>query len=664
MKNNLINKTAAGLLALSIAASASAVSTTANAAEAPLALTSASFSGTVSYDAENSILTLSGNVERSELLNFDDYNKVKTIVADENTVLPADSHDLFKGFSRTVSIDLSNADTSAVTDMSGMFSGCTALTELNISSFDTSNVTNMSNMFYNCRKLSQLSLDNFNTSSVTDMSHMFSNCENLESLDLSGFDTSEVTSMHNMFGECYKLAALNLSSFNTSKVTEMHLMFDHCTKLAEIDLSSFDTSSVENMSRMFGDCSVLENIDLSSFSTANVTNMAFMFYRCRKLSSVKLNSFDTENVTSMQSMFEWCSALKELDLSSFSTASVNMTAAMFGKAALEKLTLGRSFSKITRSMKLRNSAELGWINAKNPDVTVSGTDDYAVFENNGKNTYLYTEASSFISGASLTLDGSIGINFYAALTDAQKSGAYIIFSGNCDENDQKISIKNKKAVCHVSAKNMCDTITATLYVNDAPADTKSISVKKYADTILSDPVNYAEEQDIVKAMLNYGGKTQKLFGYSTDNSADSGIDYTGSEFSYTSNFVKPADIEGVSYYGSSLILRSRTTLRHYFRITGDLSQYSFICNGDVAYPKQYNDTEYYYIDCTDLSAADLDAKTTVTIRKGKERMTLRYSTLDYVKSVIAEDSTQSQEVKDASLALYWYYKASNAYLTK
>lgn len=638
MKNNLIHKTAAGLLALSIITGAYAVSTTANAAEAPIALTSASSNNTVSYDAETGILTLSGNVDRSELINFTDYSKVRTIIADETAVLPTDSHDLFKGFSRAVKIDLSNANTSAVTNMSGIFSGCSALKELNISSFATENVTDMSHMFYNCRSLTDLDVSVLNTAKVTDMSHMFSKCESLSSLDLSGFDTSEVTCMHNMFGECYNLTELDLSSFNTSKVTEMHLMFDHCTKLSALNISSFDTSSATDMSRMFGDCSVLADIDVSRFNTANVSNLSFMFYNCK--------------------------VLTELDLSSFSTESAENVSSMFRKTPLEKITLGSNFKKVTWDMGLRNSADHGWINVNAPGTTVSGTNSYAVFDNNGKNTYLYTDSQSFIAGASITLDGSIGINFYAALTAEQKSGAYIVFSGNCDENGQQISVINNKAVCHISAKNMCDDITATLYVDGNAIDSKSISVKNYADAILADPVNFAGEQDIVKAMLNYGGKAQKLFGYSTDNTADSSIDYTGSAFSYNSSFKKPADITGVSYYGSSLILRSKTIVRHYFKITGPIADYSFICNGDVSHPKQYGNTEYYYIDSENLSAADLDSKTTITIRKGKERLSLTYSPLDYVKSVLAEDSTQPQNVKDASLALYWYYKAANAYITK
>lgn len=619
MKNKFIHRTAAGLLALTIVAGASSALVTANAAEAPITLISANPSAsTLSFDAETGTLTLSGNLNKQELINFKDYEKATTIVAEEGTVLPADSHNLFYGFIRTVSIDLSKADTSAVTDMSGMFFNCFNMVSLDISSFNTSNVTDMSNMFRDCSKLTEIDVTNFDTSNVTDMSHMFANCALIESLDLTGFNTSKVTSMHNMFGSCHHLTSLDLSSFDTSNVTEMHYMFDHCSRLESIDLSSFDTSSAENMERMFNTCSLLKSLDLSGFSTEKAANVLYMFNNCRSLT---------------------------------------------------ELTLARDIKNITKDMCLRNEQGHGWINANDPATVVSGTGKYAEFENSGRNTYLYANSTSMITGASLTLDGSIGINFHVALSDKltadQKAKAYIIFSGSCDENDKKVTVWKNKAVCHVSAKNMADKITATLYINDKAIDTKSISVKDYADAILSDPRNYEAEQDIVKAMLNYGGKAQKLFGYSVNSTVDTSIEYTGTDFSYAPTFTEPAAIEGLSYYGSSLVLKSKTTLRHYFKLTsGKINDYTFICSGEALFPQRYNDTDYYYVDNKEINAADLESNYTITVRKGKERMTFKYGPMDYIKHVLTGEEEQPQALKDAVLALYWYNKAAVAYMTK
>lgn len=617
MKNKFIHRTAAGLLALTIVAGASSAAVTAKAADEPqmTLLIAAAPASTVSFDAETGVLTLSGKINKRELVAFREFENVKSIVAEEGTVLPEDSHGLFMSFYRTKSIDLSAADTSAVTNMQRMFRGCIALETLDISSFDTSSVTNMAEMFYDCRLLTELDMTGFDTSNVTDMSHMFTKCESLESIDLSGFDTSNVTSMHNMFGECRAMTDIDLSSFDTANVEEMHYMFENCTQLKNIDLSSFDTSAAKDMTRMFSNCSKLEELDLSGFST--------------------------ENVITSASMFDGCKTLNEL-------------------------TLGSGFRRVSLPMKLRNESGYGWVNTNSPAASVSGTGRYAEFINSGKNTYIYTASTSVITGASIILDGSIGITFHVALNDTlsaeQKAGAYVVFTGNCDENGEKTTVWKNKAVCHVSAKNMTDTITATLYVDGKAIDTKQLSVKDYADRILADPVNYAAEQDIVKAMLNYGGKAQKLFGYSVNKAVDSGIDYTGEEFSYGQTFTKPASIEGLSYYGTSLVLRSKTMIRHYFKLTsGSISDYTFICSGDAAIPKRYNDTDYYYIDSNEINAASLDERVTITVRKGKERMSFRYGAMDYIKDVLDGKDEQSQELKDTALALYWFNKAAATY---
>ena len=123
------------------------------------------------------------------------------------------------------SIDLSKADTSALTTMNKMFSGLTSLETLDISGWNTSQVTDMQNMFMGCTSLKSLDLSDWDTGNVQYMSSMFFNCSSLEEVLLSDWNTSNVFGIGNMFAGCPSLASLDLSGWNTENVKEMDQTF-------------------------------------------------------------------------------------------------------------------------------------------------------------------------------------------------------------------------------------------------------------------------------------------------------------------------------------------------------------------------------------------------------------------------------------------------------
>ncbi len=296
-------------------------------------------------------------------------------------------HGMFGGCNKLKELDVSSFDTGNVTNLQMMFSACANLKELDLSGFDTSNVTNMHGMFQGCCVLTSLDLSNFDTRNVKDMGYMFIDCNNITTLDLSSFDTSKVTDMEYMFSGCKKLESLDLSNFNTSNVTNMRRMFENCSALTKLDISTFDTSNVTDMNSMFYYCSGLQSLDLRSFDTSKVTVMSAMFYNCSGLQSLDLKSFDTSKVTMMNGMFGNCSGLKSLDLKSFDTSKVTWMDCMFENCEkLKTLYLGDNFKRITEAYRLPNVK--GWVNVKAPSTIISKDGAYAVFENNGKNTYI------------------------------------------------------------------------------------------------------------------------------------------------------------------------------------------------------------------------------------------------------------------------------------
>ena len=221
--------------------------------------------GNITFNEATGELTLSGSLSREDILKYSDNGNVTSIVAKKGTKLPENCRKLFSDhyWPYLLNIDITEADTSAVTDMSYMFYGCDFIRELDVSGFDTSRVTNMESMFANCTEVEKLDTSGFDTSNVTNMSKMFVECRSLETLDLSDFDTSKVTDMHGMFSACMSLRDPDFSSFDTSNVSDMGAMFDRCYAIRTLDLSSFDTSKVTTAEFMIFTLRDIETIYIS-----------------------------------------------------------------------------------------------------------------------------------------------------------------------------------------------------------------------------------------------------------------------------------------------------------------------------------------------------------------------------------------------------------------
>ena len=251
----------------------------------PIALT-AHAAGTATLDEENGVLTLSGNVVKSEVRAFANDDRVKYVVAQEGTVFPEDCSELFKDFKHVELMNLKNANTSNVKDMNHMFSYCEALLALDFEGFDTSNVTDMSGMVSYCTNLQNLHhIGELNTSKVTNMQYMFTHCDNLMAIDLDGFDTSKVYSMKGMFSWCGDLLYVGLESFDTSNVSDMTYMFIECSSLKSLNLGSFSGSDSNNLTmEMFKNCKELTTIYVSGlWNSDTIFNSSYMFSGCEKL---------------------------------------------------------------------------------------------------------------------------------------------------------------------------------------------------------------------------------------------------------------------------------------------------------------------------------------------------------------------------------------------
>lgn len=283
-------------------------------------------------------------------------------------------------------------------------------------------------------------------------------------------------------------------------------------------------------------------------------------------------------------------------------------------------------------------------------------------------------------GNSLSLTGNIGVNFYMhLLEDATAEGSYMRFTLP-DGKTTEIYVKDAPLktiedtechmfTCEIMSTQMTGEISAQMVLRDGTLGEKYIySAKKYADIILSNQDNnsiYEAATPLVKAMLNYGGYAQAYFQY--DDSPLANIDLIDEEsienvsLEMLSSYVseKTGNVKGIKYYGSSLLLKSETTIRHYFYLDEgvEIEDFVFELNGETLCPRVVGD--YCYVDIESIASGDLDTYYTVNVGD----FSIRYCAMCYVKDMLEKDSTE-ESLENLLKALYLYNQEANKYFGK
>ena len=278
---------------------------------------------------------------------------------------------------------------------------------------------------------------------------------------------------------------------------------------------------------------------------------------------------------------------------------------------------------------------------------------------------------------SLTLNGEIGVNFYLELNDTitEDSTAVMelmvggknltiinvsdaVAAGTTSVVDSKgVSHNCYKFSCKVNAKQMTDTITATLKTKSGTWK-ESYSVQQYANEAKN--TDNQKLLSVVNSMLTYGAYAQQLFNYNIGNLAGGSLGDVSSvtvkdlaDYGYQ----KSGTEKNLSLYGSSLLLKDKTTIRVYYKLkSGVVSDYEFTVDGQMVTPKKSGD-DLYYIEVKDIAAQDLDKVHTFT---GGNSKIDNYSALSYAKTVL-EYEKATIENKNTMSALYLYWQAAKQY---
>lgn len=275
-----------------------------------------------------------------------------------------------------------------------------------------------------------------------------------------------------------------------------------------------------------------------------------------------------------------------------------------------------------------------------------------------------------MTGYSLTLGDEIGINFYAAITDETANVAFTLPGGGGQTVALADATKTVKFgllpvysfSCGVSAAEMTANVTAVLTAGTA-TDSATVSAVTYAKAILADENRTENDKAMVTAMLHYGAAAQTAFGRNTENLANAGMeaqDASGVTADAGWRAVLSGEEAGITYYGTSLLLKSKTTIRHWFRLEAGkrASDFTFRLGDEALTAATYNDS-FCYVDVTGISASMLSTASTVTVGG----LSVGYSAMSYAYEVLTAENPDA-ELLAIVRALVLYSRAANAYFTK
>lgn len=232
--------------------------------------------------------------------------------------------------------------------------------------------------------------------------------------------------------------------------------------------------------------------------------------------------------------------------------------------------------------------------------------------------------------------------------------------------------------CEVAAKEMTDTIKAQMFDGNGNSGTEyTYTVKEYAKYILDHSADYSDNGktvNLVKAMLNYGAYSQTYFGYNTENLANAGLaeedkalpEITAETLNgYAASFEKDSNYEGAAaYYGSSLVLKSGTDIKHYFTPDPSVSVGNYTCSDGTNSYEVVASGSYIYVRVPNILAHNLGNNVSLKLYENDTAVgTISYSPMSYAYAVLNKypEEGEKDTLRNVVIALYDYYEKAKAY---
>ena len=294
-------------------------------------------------------------------------------------------------------------------------------------------------------------------------------------------------------------------------------------------------------------------------------------------------------------------------------------------------------------------------------------------------------APAEVYGSSVSLKGSIGLNFFLILPEEllEDEGLYVTLNdARYMASEALTRVVGEDTLYQFSislaAKQMNDDVTLRVYTGAdemAPlcrhsdgvdlTETGYVnSVQGYIRKALENNAADGKLKALALAMSDYGSLAQLQFGYNTADRAEVKGDLnsvTADTVAAYKAVVETGTATGLEFKDGSLALESETAIRLNFELAegSDINDFTFEVGSTVETPTEEDGK--YYIEIPDISAKDLDKTFTVKVTSSEGTVvTVKYSALSYVYSVLS-GTENSDDPAALVRAIYLYNQAANAY---
>ena len=299
-----------------------------------------------------------------------------------------------------------------------------------------------------------------------------------------------------------------------------------------------------------------------------------------------------------------------------------------------------------------------------------------------------------VNSVNLSLDGTINLNFLVSLPEEFVNG-----SGNSVElkaegaNTSTVysdlnsmmpdSSGSYKFTISLPASQTGDNVTVKLISGgedytlmsadgvDCTHDGFGYSVQRYITKAKS---YYNSDRDLINLLdrlSEYGYLSQIIFGHRAEGVT---VDKTAINAVRTSDLAEFATVivdsdedDGLSFYGSSMTLRSKISLNLYFDANGvDISGFAFRIGGGTVTPVKVS-SRLYKITVEDLTPSDLGSFMSINVYSGNQAViSVSFAPLGYCYSAMIQyekrDATISDSLYDIVRSLYTLYNAVRLYV--
>ena len=272
-------------------------------------------------------------------------------------------------------------------------------------------------------------------------------------------------------------------------------------------------------------------------------------------------------------------------------------------------------------------------------------------------------------GYSVCLDGDIGVKFYMRFNDyaSLSSGAKMVFTissiDGSDTRTQTVYVKPQSNSslacadydngyyvfkCTLKAKEMTSLIKAQIVDGSTKGTEYTYSVQEYADYMLSHSATYAQAQDLVKAMLNYGASAQKYFNYNTSNYANSILPSSEQNLptiDYTTLVFDASDLDAGNVHLARVSLSVKSTISlnlYYENVPGG----AVFKSGNKVLPTRKSG-DYTVVTVNNIWAQDINKAVTVNVYGSNNSLIgeTKFAPMKYCEIVLRNGSTMSSELK-------------------